>query len=170
MVPKENLVGEKNRGIYYIMEALDYERISTVAGLERDFQEIVDYVKENNLSVPPRIREEIAEMAVEVESAGLLGMRVAWMLDKGQVPNYEAAMIKLYHSELQQRECIAATNITGHYGLLASESKMSHPRMRGNMDLENMYRCTVQPIFAGGTANVMRTIIAMRGMGLPRAY
>ncbi len=44
-VPREALVGEKNRGFYYILEALDYERISTTAGLERDFREIVDYVK-----------------------------------------------------------------------------------------------------------------------------
>ncbi|MEM2983455.1 MAG: acyl-CoA dehydrogenase family protein, partial [Candidatus Bathyarchaeia archaeon] len=40
-VPRDALVGEKNRGFYYIMEALDYERISTVAGLERDFNELL---------------------------------------------------------------------------------------------------------------------------------
>lgn len=176
-IPATNLVGEENRGFYYMMTALDFERLPLYSWriYMPTLLEVMDYCRETEvdgkpLSKDPAIREKLAHLYMENQIARLLVWRTADVLERGIVPNYEAAMIKLYHSELQQRECIAATNITGHYGLLASESKMSHPRMRGNMDLENMYRCTVQPIFAGGTANVMRTIIAMRGMGLPRAY
>ena len=164
MVPKENLVGEKNRGIYYIMEALDYERISTVAGLERDFQEIVDYVKENNLSVPPRIREEIAEMAVEVESAGLLAMRVAWMLDKGKVPNYEAAMLKMVVSEVAQDLINLAINILGPYGQIKAGSPWAP--LAGKV--EWLYRDSLEDLITRGTSEIMRNIIAQRGLGLPR--
>ena len=50
----EALVGEKNRGFYYIMEAVDFERISTVGGLARDFDELLEYVKTHRLGHNPR--------------------------------------------------------------------------------------------------------------------
>jgi alkylation response protein AidB-like acyl-CoA dehydrogenase len=164
MVPKENLVGDKNRGIYYIMEALDYERISTVAGLERDFQEILDYVKENGLILAPRIREEIAEMAVEAESAGLLALRVAWMLDKGKVPNYEAAMLKMVVSEIEQDLINLAMQIFGPYGQI----KEGSPWAPLDGKFEWLYRDSLENLITRGTSEIMRNIIAQRGLGLPR--
>jgi alkylation response protein AidB-like acyl-CoA dehydrogenase len=164
MVPKENLVGDKNRGIYYIMEALDYERISTVAGLERDFQEILDYVKENGFILAPRIREEIAEMAVEAESAGLLALRVAWMLDKGKVPNYEAAMLKMVVSEIEQDLINLAMQIFGPYGQI----KEGSPWAPLDGKFEWLYRDSLENLITRGTSEIMRNIIAQRGLGLPR--
>ena len=164
IVPKENLVGEKNRGIYYIMEALDYERISTVAGLERDFQEIVDYVKKDRLRLRPRIRQELAEVAVQVESAKLLALRVAWMLDNEKVPNYEAAMLKMIVSEIGQELINLAMQILGPYGQLKGDSPWAP--LEGKF--EWLYRDSLEDLITRGTSEIMRNIIAQRGLGLPR--
>ncbi len=164
MVPTENLVGEKNRGIYYIMEALDYERISTVAGLERDLQEIVAFVKDTQPSLPPRIREEIAEVAVEVEAAGLLALRVAWMLDQGKIPNYEAAMLKMVVSEAGQDLINLGMKILGPYGQI----KAGSPWAPLDGKFEWLYRDSLEDLITRGTSEIMRNIIAQRGLGLPR--
>ncbi len=163
-VPKENLVGEKNRGIYYIMEALDYERISTVGGMERDFKELLNYGRQNKLNLSSRLREEIADVAIEVESAGLMALRVAWMLDHGKVPNYEAAMLKMVVSEVQQDVNNLAMKILGPYGQIRAGS----PWACLDGMFEWLYRDSLEDLITRGTSEIMRNIIAQRGLGLPR--
>jgi len=164
LVPKENLVGEKNRGIYYIMEALDYERISTVAGLERDFQEVVDYVKKEGKIQNPLIRQTLAGLAIEIEAAKLLALRVAWMLNGGKVPNYEAAMLKMVVSEIEQAFVNTAMQILGPYAQLKEGSKWAPL----NGKIEWTYRDSLENLITRGTSEIMRNIIAQRGLGLPR--
>ena len=164
LVPKEALVGEKNRGIYYIMEALDYERISTVAALKRDFQEIVDFVKESGQGENPLIRHKLAELAVEIESAKFLALKVAWMLDIEKIPNYEAAMLKMVIAETRQKLVNTSMQILGYYGQLRGGSKWAP--LEGKV--EQSYRDSLESMVTRGTSEIMRNIIAQRGLGLPR--
>ena len=163
-VPKTALVGEVNRGFYYILEALDYERISTVTGLERDFQEIVEYVKRIGKGRDPIIRQKLANLAIEINSAKLFALRVAWMLDNRQVPNYEAAMLKLLVSETEQRLVNTAMQIFGPYGPIQEGSKWSQL----NGKYERIYRDSLESLITRGTSEIMRNVIAGRGLGLPR--
>lgn len=163
-VPKEALVGEVNRGFYYILEALDYERISTVAGLERDLEEIVAYVRNTGKDKDPIIRQKVAEMAVEIESARLLALRVAWMLDNKQIPNHEAAMLKLLVSEKEQHLINMFMQIAGPYGQIQSGSRWE--QLSGKY--ERLYRDSLESLVTRGTSEIMRTVIAQRGLGLPR--
>lgn len=165
LVPKENLVGEKNRGIYYIMEALDYERISTVAGLERDFQELIDFLKKNKQLLNQWIRQALADMAIEIEAARLLALRVAWILDKGKIPNYEAAMLKMVVSEIGQDLVNLGMKILGPYGQL--KKSCSWAPLEGKF--EWLYRDSLEDLITRGTSEIMRNIIAQRGLGLPRS-
>ena len=163
-VPKEALVGELNRGFYYILEALDYERISTVAGLERDFEEIVEYVKNTGKNKDPIVREKIAGLAIEIESARLLALRVAWMLDNHQVPNHEAALLKLLVSETGQHLVNMFMQIFGPYSQIQRGSKWA--QLKGKF--ERAYRDSLESLVTRGTSEIMRTVIAQRGLGLPR--
>ena len=164
IVPKEALVGEMNRGFYYILEALDYERISTVAGLERDFQEIIEYAKNTGKGRDPLVRQKLAGLAIEIESARLLALRVAWMLDNHQVPNYEAAMLKMLVAETEQRLINTAMQIIGLYGQIQKGSKWA--QLDGKF--ERIYRDSLENLITRGTSEIMRNIIAQRGLGLPR--
>ena len=163
-VLKTALVGEINRGFYYILEALDYERISTVTGLERDFQEIVEYVKRIGKGRDPIIRQKLANLAIEINSAKLLALRVAWMLNNRQVPNYEAAMLKLLVSETEQRLVNTAMQIFGLYGQIQEGSDWAQL----NGKYERIYRDSLESLITRGTSEIMRNVIAGRGLGLPR--
>ncbi len=163
-VPKDAMVGEKNRGFYYIMKALDFERISTVAGLERNFQELVDYVKEHGKGKDPLIRQKLANLAIDIESAKLFALRVACMLNKGEIPNYEASMLKMVVSETLQVLVNTAMQILGYYGQVQENSKWAPLNGR----IERSYRDSLEGLITRGTSEIMRNIIAQRGFGLPR--
>lgn len=168
-VPKKNLVGEKNRGWYHIATALDFERTYTVGQMRRLFEKLVQYCRQTKhngeaLSKNPLVRHKLAELAIEIEIAYLFACRIAWMLNSGTVPNYEAAMVKAFGSELEQRLANAGTQILGLYGQLQSGSKWVP--LGGSM--EYRYRETVRSTITRGTSEVMRNIVALRGLGLPR--
>jgi 3-oxocholest-4-en-26-oyl-CoA dehydrogenase alpha subunit len=163
-VPREALVGEKNRGFYYILEALDYERISTASGLERDFKEFAAFVKDRGLTKDPVIRQKLAAVAVDLECARLLSLRVAWMLNSGQIPNYEAAMLKMVVSETEQDMVNTAMQILGDYGQL--QEKAQGAPLDGKF--EKVYRDSLESLITRGTSEIMRSVIATRGLNLPR--
>lgn len=164
VVPRENLVGEKNRGIYYIMEALDHERILAISGLDRDFQDLVDFAKKQGKEIHPQHRQELAEVATDVEAAKLLALRVVCLLNNGTVPNYEAAMLKMVVSEVEQNLANLAMRIMGPYGQLKSGSPWAPVEGK----FEWIYRDSLEDLITRGTSEIMRNIIAQRGLGLPR--
>ena len=171
-VPRRNLVGEENRGWYNVMISLDFERTAGVARasqLRRMVDELIKFAKETKvkdkpLAKDPLVRHKLAEIAIECEVGRMLAYRVVWMQAKGLIPNYEASMIKLYATELMQRVAHVGTQIMGLYGQLGIGSKWAP--LKGAM--EDAYLSTVGRTIAAGTSEVMRNIIATRGLGLPR--
>ena len=160
----EAMVGEKNRGFYYILEALDYERVSTTAGLERDFEDLINYIRINGKGKDPLIRQKVAELAIDIESARLLSLRVGWMLNDGKVPNYEASMLKMVVSETEQRLVNTAMQVFGLYGQIKEGTRWAPL----NGKFEWRYRDSLEALVTRGTSEIMRNIIAQRGLGLPR--
>jgi alkylation response protein AidB-like acyl-CoA dehydrogenase len=171
-VPKSALIGKKNEGWKQIAAQLDYER----SGMERLmanyplFEKILDYAKETKhngetLSKNPIIRHRLAELAVEFEVGRLLIYRVAWVLTQGKIPNYEAALAKTYCTEFQQRLASTAMLILGPYGQLKEGSKWAP---FGGMAVTS-YLIAPGYTLQAGTSEILRNIIAMRGLGLPAA-
>jgi alkylation response protein AidB-like acyl-CoA dehydrogenase len=110
------------------------------------------------------IRQKIAELAIDVESTKLLSLRVAWILNKGKLPNYEAAMLKVVIAETEQRLVNTAMQLFGLYGQLKEGSKWAPL----NGKFEWRYRDSLEILLTRGTCEIMRNIIAQRGLGLPR--
>ncbi|MBM4445256.1 MAG: acyl-CoA dehydrogenase [Chloroflexi bacterium] len=164
-VPKENLVGEKNKGFYYTVTALEFERVLSVGRLCRTFEELVLYVNQNPSSRADKVvRQKVAQLATEIEVAKLFVYRLAWLQTKRTVANYEAAASKLFSSELSQRMAATGVEIMGLLGLLQKESGKAP--LHGKF--EYLVRETLLNTIAGGTSEVMRNIIATRGLDLPR--
>lgn len=163
-VPRRWLIGEKNRGWYQIAAQLDYER----SGIERLlsnyplFRDVVEYAREQGLVKDPLVRNRLAQMHVELEVGRFLVYKVAWLLTKGGVPNYEAAMAKCYCTEVEQRIAQTVSSLLGDYALLLPGSPAA--RLGGRAAREYLYApaYTIQ----GGTSNVLRNIMAIRGLGL----
>lgn len=168
-VPKRYVVGEKNQGWYYMSSALDLERIVTVGNLERSLEALIAYTKKTlkngiPLSKDPLVRQELANIAIEINVARNLVRRVVWLQDKGVIPSYESAILKVFVTELYQRVAQIGLEILGHYGQLRKDSKYSV--LDGMM--EHHFRASFLMTIGGGSSEIMRNIIALRGLGLPR--
>lgn len=169
-VPRKNLVGEKNRGFYYITTALAFERNFPIGLIRSTFGELVDYARETiRLGKPlikdPLVRQGLAQLKVELEVGHLLAYRVAWMTDKKMVPEWEAPMIKMFGTELMHRLGNTGIQIMGLYGMLEEPSKWVPLKGR----IEHMYRHASRRTISAGTNEIMRNTIALRGLKLPRS-
>lgn len=171
-VPRENMVGVKNRGFYQLMAQVDYER----AGLERlmqnypVFANLVEYVKKEKrsgrpLCEDPIVRNTLAELEVEYQVGRLFCYQVAWTLTQGRIPNYEAALCKAYCTQYEQRLSDAATRILGPSGQLMPGSKWAP--LEG--EAASSYLWSVSYTLQGGSLEVLKNIVATRGLGLPVA-
>jgi alkylation response protein AidB-like acyl-CoA dehydrogenase len=169
-VPKKNIVGERNKGWYYLMVALDFERlVIPMGGFRRTFEEIAQYAKETKHNGQPLsqnllIRNKLAEIAIQIEVAYMFFWQTAWMLDKGLVPNIEASVLKLFTTQLSQKLANTGMQVMGHYGPLERESKWASLRGR----VQSGYLDCISALVGAGTSEIQRNIIAMRGLGLPR--
>ena len=169
-VPKENLVGVKNRGFYQLMAQVDYER----AGLERLMQNyplfvyLLEYVKKEErdgqpICKDPHVRSTLAELEIEYQVGRLFCYQVAWTLAQGRIPNREAALCKAYCTQYEQRLSDAATRILGIGGRLMPNSKWAPL----NGEAANSYLWAVSYTIQGGSLEVLKNIVATRGLGLP---
>jgi 3-oxocholest-4-en-26-oyl-CoA dehydrogenase alpha subunit len=168
VVPKENLVGEKDKGFYYLMAALDFERMFPPGAYRRLFEEIVEYARETQvqgrpLSNDPLIRQKLAQMAIELEVTKLLYYQLPHMLDKGGIPNYQSSMQKLFATEVAQRITRTGMEVLGLHGQLRAGSRWAP--LAGKM--EHHHRWSVVETIYAGTSEIQRNIIAIRGLGLP---
>jgi len=167
-IPANYLVGQENNGWYQLAVALDFERTSVagVARARRWWEDLVAFSREHRSFVEarPGVRYRLAEIGVEIEAGQNLCYRVASLQQAGKIPNYEASIAKLYSSELGQRLAATGMDLLGLYGQLHPHSKYAHLRGR----VERYHQVAVAETIAGGTSEIMRAIIAIRGLGLPR--
>ena len=170
-VPKFNLIGEKDQGWYHLAASLDIQRvrIGEVGAHRRMMEELVRFVKETEvngepLANDPFIRDILAERAIEVEVARLLNYRSVWAATKGIVPPHYTSMGTMYLRETSQRIAQTATEIIGQHSTLKAGSKWA--LLRGSV--ESWYRAAPAWTLAGGTSEIQRNVIAIRGLGLPR--
>jgi alkylation response protein AidB-like acyl-CoA dehydrogenase len=170
-VPRQNVVGEENRGWYVAVTLLDFERsgIDYSAIARRLLDETRQYAAENRrngepLIQTPWVRNLLAERYVECEVARLMAYNVAYLQGEGQVPNKEASISKVFGSETLQRSAAACLEILGMYGSLGRNEKWAPLKGR----LQEHWMITFSHKIAAGTSEVQRNIIAGRGLGLPR--
>ncbi len=170
-IPKENLVGEENRGWYITLMTMNFER-SSVGGImemKRTIEEMVKFCHETKrngepLSKDPFVRHRLAQLAIDVEVGHALSYRVAWLQQKGEMAAYEASAAKVYASELAQRIAYTGCQILGLYGQV-KKSKWAPFAGR----FESAYQLSPGMNIAAGSSEIMRNIIAWRGLELPRA-
>ena len=170
-VPKDALIGQKNKGWYQLAMALDFERslIGTAAANQRLIENIMAFAKETkvdgkSISDDPLIKDELAELAVENEVLRMMCYRIAWMYSKNLHPSYESSMSLLLSSELLRHTANVGMRVLGHYGELDQDSKWAVSKAR----VMRTYLSCISIGVGGGTNEIQRNIVAMRGLGLPR--
>jgi alkylation response protein AidB-like acyl-CoA dehydrogenase len=156
-VPLGNLVGAEGRGLQQTLATLDAGRIcigSISVGLaQAALEAAVDYAHERKafgqtISEFQTIQFKLANMATEIELARNLLYKAAWLKDQGRPYNKEAAMAKLYASEMAERVCYDAIQIHGGNGY-----SRAYP-------VERMYRDARLMTIGEGTSEILRLVIA----------
>ena len=170
-VPVDNRVGDENRGWYVGMTVTDFERssIGSNVGAQRRLREVLAHALQRPSSeVPGRSltawRVEFADRWMEAEVSKLFAFRIVSMQNAGLVPNYEGSMAKVFLSEVNQRIARTGLSLYGLYGTLWDPAR---PEAEGG-EAALRYLAAVSSTIAGGTSEIQRTIVATRGLGLPR--
>jgi len=172
-VPSSALLGQENQGWYIAAMTLDFERSSLVAAAvsmsRRALDDLVEYCRETkvngrNLLDDPLVRHKLADIAIEIEVGRYMVYRVVSQQARKEPGSIEAAVCKLYNTEVGVRVANAGIQILGLYGQLQRDSKWA--RLMGRFEKSYMY--AIAMVVGGGTSEIQRNIIAMRGLGLPR--
>lgn len=156
-VPKENLLGEVGKGSKIMLSTLDGGRLSIAAmglGLAQGaFEMALAYANERKQFGKPISKFQInafklADMATKIELARNLLYKACWLKDECKPFSKEAAMSKLYCSEIAKEVADEAVQLHGGYGLMK------------DYDVERFYRDQRLLQIGEGTSEIQRLVIS----------
>jgi len=156
-VPKENILGDSEKGFKQFLYTLDGGRISIAAlavGLAQGaFERTLAYAKERKQFGQPissfqAIQFKLADMAMEIEIARNMVYKAAWLKDQGKPFTKESAYAKLFATEMAFRTCNQAIQIHGGYGYMRE------------YEVERFLRDAKLLEIGEGTSEIQRLVIA----------
>jgi short/branched chain acyl-CoA dehydrogenase len=156
-VPEGNLLGKVGEGSHIMLSTLDSGRLSIAAmglGLAQGaFELALGYAKERKQFGQPIVKFQVtafklADMATKIELARNLLYKACWLKDSGKPFGKEAAMSKLYCSEIAREVADEAVQIHGGYGLMK------------DYDVERHYRDQRLLQIGEGTSEIQRLVIS----------
>ncbi|MFO7885069.1 MAG: acyl-CoA dehydrogenase family protein [Desulfobacteraceae bacterium] len=156
-VPKENVLGKRGDGFHQMLQTLDGGRLSIGAmglgGAQGAYDIALKYAKEREQFNQPiskfqAIAFKLADCAMEIECARNLMYKACWLRDQKRAFAKEAAMAKLYCSEVMGRVANHCVQIHGGYGLMKEYSA------------ERFYRDQKLLDIGEGTSEVQRLVIS----------
>ncbi len=165
-VPVENRIGEEGKGFINFMKTLDAGRIGIAAlslGVAQGaFDEAVKYTSERKQFGRPiaefqGVHFQLADLATELEAGRHLVYHAAWLAQHGHPFGKEAAMAKLFVSELAMRATIKSIQLHGGYGYTK------------DYPVERMMRDAKIGEIGEGTSEIQRMVIArhlLKGLSL----
>ncbi len=155
-IPAQNLIGEEGQGYKIALSGLEGGRIgiaSQAVGMARAaFEAALAYAKERTsfgqtLFEHQAVQFKLADMATQIEAARQLIMHAASMKDAGKPCLKEAAMAKLFASEMAERVCSDAIQIHGGYGYVT------------DFPVERIYRDVRVCQIYEGTSDIQKILI-----------
>ena len=156
-IPKENLLGEENRGFKIALNALDGGRIGigamSVGLAQAAMEKAAAYSKEreafgNAISEFQAIRWMLADMATEIHGARLMVQHAASLRDQKKPYMREASMAKLFASEMAMRATKNAIQVFGGYGFCK------------DYPVERYWRDAKLTVIGEGTSEIQRLVIS----------
>ncbi|MDP3768666.1 MAG: acyl-CoA dehydrogenase family protein, partial [Dehalococcoidia bacterium] len=165
-VPAENRVGEENEGWRYATSLLQYERGDAlfVGQFRRLLDDLEERDRRDGFASSSAARTLLAQHEIDLEIGRLLTLRVVSLQARGQLPDTEASQAKTFMSEAFQRLGATAQRLAGLYGNLSHRE----PRAPLGGRIEYSAISSTTATLIAGTSEIQRTIIATRGLGLPR--
>lgn len=156
-VPADALLGQEGEGFKQMLTTLDGGRIgiaSQAVGIGRAvLEEALEYAKGREQFGKPitsfqGIQWKLADMATEIDAAELMTLRAAWLEDQGKPYEKEAAMAKMYASDVTMRAAVEGVQVLGGYGYCKDYPMERHMR---DAKICQIYE---------GTNEIMRLVVA----------
>ncbi len=158
-VPEENLLGKKGEGLHYMLQTLDNGRLSIAAmglgGAQGAYEMALNYANQREQFGKPiasfqAVSFKLADMATEIEAARALLYKACILKDQNLPFQKQAAMAKLYCSEMFGRVVDQAVQIHGGYGLMK------------DYQIERFYRDQKLLTIGEGTSDIQRYVISRK--------
>ncbi|OBJ74943.1 acyl-CoA dehydrogenase [Mycobacterium gordonae] len=169
-VPVSALVGEENQGWQLITTQLNFERaaLGNLGALEPLFEKTLRWATDTELDGArvidqPWVQQALARVEAQVAAYKLVNLRVNAAMTKGVLNMGEASAAKVFGTELTQQVARQLLEVLDGNGIRSG----AQAPLRGA--LESAYRQAVINTFGGGANEIQRDIIAMAGLGMPRA-
>jgi len=172
-VPRENLLGELHGGWQIATSALQNERgILYVVGMQillaKGRDRLIELGRARGAGKNPVQRQALADLYLGTEIFRFNCQRTLAKLLRMGMPGPEASIIKLHWTELTQRMPRLGMELLGPEGLLYDTPAPGHPVDDAEQWVQKSYLGAVAASIASGTSEIMRGIIAMQVLGLPR--
>jgi cyclohexanecarboxyl-CoA dehydrogenase len=161
-IPNSNLIGEENKGFYYVMETFDlmraYIALWTVGMAEAALDESIEYVKQRKAFGSPigkfeSVQFRIAEDYTALQAARLLCYRAFWLKDKKRPFTRDSAMIKFWVPQIAfnvVNDCMQNRGAVGFTTETLDEYRLRE--IRGSM-------------IGDGTTDIMKMVVARELLG-----
>ena len=169
-VPASSIVLGENEGWKLVTNQLNLERaaLGNLGALEPLFQKTLEWARETPLDDgkvidQPWVQQALARVEAQVSAYRLLNLRVNANMGSSALGMAEASAAKVFGTELTQQVARELLDVVGH----AAVRKDDTAPLAG--ELEAAYRLAVINTFGGGANELQRDIIAMAGLGMPRA-
>jgi alkylation response protein AidB-like acyl-CoA dehydrogenase len=170
-IPKDLMVGEKNRGWYISMGTLEFERsnASSAVGQLNVLNNLIELTHKMDrdgrpLSKDSAIRQQLAQFYIEVNVGKYMGLRALTRQLRGEMPGPESSLGSLLSMELSQSLQDFAMYLQGPYSQLVNGSKHAIDNGSWQASFLSSRGNTIMT----GTSEIKRNIIAQRTLGLPR--
>jgi alkylation response protein AidB-like acyl-CoA dehydrogenase len=172
-IPLENIVGEVNGGWKVLTGALAYERGLVGGGIVLKVAHAFEQLRKHILAQvsgarplgdDPIVRDRMATLASEIEVGRQLMVHCAELAADGITPPEYGAISKVFSGELMERFGEAALDILGMRATLSEQM----PGALDNGRFEQNLRHSLMWVISIGTNEIQRSLIAQRGLGLPR--
>jgi alkylation response protein AidB-like acyl-CoA dehydrogenase len=173
-VPADMVIGQVNGGWKLIAEQLNHERIGLAAltyGANGCFDQVVDWARgtaaggDGKLVDVPWVQTALGEAYATLRAVGVMGNRVAAEVAHGSTRADLASGLKVFGTEGVIKVMRLLLDVLGPVGLVRDGSPGAVLRGR----IEREYRKCQINTFGGGTAEVLRDMVAQIGLGMPRA-
>jgi alkylation response protein AidB-like acyl-CoA dehydrogenase len=172
-IPVANRVAEENEGWKLITTQLNHERVALCnsGAMERSLEEVRRWAQQTTLADGRRVIDRewvqlnLARVAAEVELLRLMNWKVAWALQTGDLRAADASAMKVFGTEFDLRGYRLLMEVVGERAYL----KRGSPEAVLAGRMERRCQSALIRTFGGGTTEIQRDIIAMQGLGMPRA-
>ena len=170
-IPVNHLIGQLDNGWNTAMGAVGGERMfgGFAGGLRKIMDDFIEHCRTTSfegqlLAARPEVALGLARLEIDLELADLISLDICSRVDAGEKPDSEALGLKIFTSELRTRLSDFAMQMLGIPGLL----NFKEPTAPVKGDMELLYRRSPPARLGMGANEVLRDVIAQRGLGLPR--